>query len=98
MAAGQHNPSRRALLGAVVSLPLASSFPRKGDPNCARGFSERDVSDMFRLPEARGREDSAEGRGASVTGGRAIELFGALRGKASAGDESRRERPSDRFA
>jgi hypothetical protein len=34
MAAGQHNPSRRALLGAAVVLPLmgsalASSFPRK---------------------------------------------------------------------
>jgi hypothetical protein len=30
MAAGQHNPSRRALLGAVVALPLLSRHPELG--------------------------------------------------------------------
>ncbi len=56
MAAGQHNPSRRALLGAVVALPLASSFPRKresifssapersGTPDQVRGDGEGQVN------------------------------------------------------
>ena len=32
MAAGQHNPSRRALLGAAVGIPLLSSAGAEGSP------------------------------------------------------------------
>jgi hypothetical protein len=39
MAAAQHNPSRRALLGAAITLPLASSFPRKRAPKTTEGQS-----------------------------------------------------------
>jgi len=58
MAAGQHNPSRRALLGAVVALPLASSFPRKRAPKTTEGQST-----FSPAPEESGTPDQVRGDG-----------------------------------
>ena len=50
MAAGRHNPSRRALLGAVVSLPLVASVA----PGAAAGWTPDQVRG-----DGKGRGDGA---------------------------------------
>jgi hypothetical protein len=48
MAAANHNPSRRALLGAAVGFPLASSFPRKRESRCSSEGEGRWIPDQVR--------------------------------------------------
>jgi hypothetical protein len=48
MAAGRHNPSRRALLGAVVALPLTSSFPRKRESTLSSAVERSGTPDQVR--------------------------------------------------
>src|SRR3954468_13500157 len=48
MAAGDQNPSRRALLGAAGGVPLASSFPRKRESRCSSEGEGRWIPDQVR--------------------------------------------------